>query len=423
MSLGFDAEARREWREGWPLGVSSLAGMTVASIALYVIGSLVGPIEAEFGWSRAQIMLGLTISTLVGALLGPVVGVMVDRWGPRRIALPGAVLTLTLFSILSLATESYPLWLGLWLIISIGGLGVAPTVWTMAIASNFEKSRGLAIALAMCGSAVAALIMPNLATALMTHYGWRGAVPMFCGIIGLVLLPVLWFAFHSKADAARRQGALTDAEPAVLAPGVTNLRRAMRSGQFIKLALAAFLFTACTLGMVSNMVPVMASQGFGPAEAAGIAGLLGIGSFAGRIGTGYLIDRFNSSLIAGSLVLMPVISCLLLLQFGESAALASAAVIIMGLALGAEVDVIAFLAAEKFGTARFGTIFSVINAGWTLATAVGPLLISLSYDMTGDYRLAIEAIIPVYVVVSLLLFTVGKPLPFDQQATVEGSEA
>ena len=203
----------------------------------------------------------------------------------------------------------------------------------------------------------------------------------------------------------------------------TNLRRAMRSGQFIKLALAAFLFTACTLGMVSNMVPVMASQGFGPAEAAGIAGLLGIGSFAGRIGTGYLIDRFNSSLIAGSLVLMPVISCLLLLQFGESAALASAAVIIMGLALGAEVDVIAFLAAEKFGTARFGTIFSVINAGWTLATAVGPLLISLSYDMTGDYRLAIEAIIPVYVVVSLLLFTVGKPLPFDQQATVEGSEA
>jgi len=423
VSLGFDAEARREWRESWPLGVSCLAGMTVASIALYVIGTLVGPIEAEFGWSRAQIMLGLTVSTLTGAVLGPVVGIIVDRWGPRRIGIPGAVLTLMLFSLLSLATDYYPLWLGLWLIISIGGLAVAPTVWTMAIASNFEKSRGLAIALAMCGSAVSALVMPPLATVLMLNFGWRAAVPMFCAIIGVVLLPILWFAFHSKADAARRHTGQAQAQTATLAPGVTNLRRAMTSGQFIKLALAAFLFTVCTLGMVSNMVPVMASQGFGPAEAAGIAGLLGIGSFAGRIGTGYLIDRFNSSLIAGSLVLMPVISCLLLLQFGTSAPVASAAVIIMGLALGAEVDVIAFLAAEKFGTARFGTIFSVINAGWTLATATGPLLISLSYDMTGDYRLAIQAIIPVYVVVSLLLFTVGKPLEFDQKASTGGSEA
>jgi len=415
MSGGFDAEARREWRQGWPLAVSCLSGMTIASIALYVIGPLIGPIEADFGWSRAEIMVGLTISTLVGALLGPVVGVLLDRWGPRRIALPGAVLTLVLFSTLTFATDNYAWWVALWLLISLGGPLVAPTVWTLAIASSFEKSRGLAIALAMCGSAVAALVLPNLSTWLMDSYGWRQAVPMFCGIIGLVLLPVIWFGFHSKADSAHSEAQRAESA-AVVQPGVTNLRRALLSPQFIKLTLAAFLFSAFVLGMVSNMVPVMSSLGFGRAEAAGIAGMLGIGSFTGRMVTGYLIDRFNSNLIAGSVVLLPVISCLLLLNVDGSALVASIAVLIFGLALGAEVDVVAFLAAEKFGTARFGTIFSFINSGWTLATAVGPLLISLSYDLTSNYELAIQLAIPAFVVVSLLLYTIGKPLPFDEPA-------
>ena len=191
MSLGFGAEERQEWRRGWPLALSCLSGMTVASIALYVIGSLTGPIEQEFGWSRAQIMLGLTVSTLVGALLGPFVGMLLDRWGPRRIALPGVVVALLLFSTLSFATDSYPLWIALWLLISLGGPLVAPTVWTLASASSFEKSRCLAIPFAMCGSAVSALILPSLSTWLMGLYGWRLAVPMFCGMIGVVLLPIV----------------------------------------------------------------------------------------------------------------------------------------------------------------------------------------------------------------------------------------
>jgi predicted MFS family arabinose efflux permease len=416
MSAGFDAASRQEWRKGWPLAVSCLSGMAVASIALYVVGPLIEPLQAEFGWSRAQIMLGLTVSTLAGALLAPLVGMLLDRWGPRRIALPGVVLTLGLFSTLSLATDSYPLWLGLWLIIAAGSLGVSPTVWTMAIASTFEKSRGLAIAVAMCGSSLAALVMPSLSTGLMDAYGWRQAIPMFCVVIGVVLMPVLWFGLRSKADQRRSGQALSEIVAAPPAPGVTSVRRAVLSPQFIKLVVAAFLFTVCSLGMVSNMVPVMTSFGFGRAEAAGIAGLLGLGSFTGRIATGYLIDRYNSSIVSGSLVLLPIISCLLLLNVDGSVATASAAVLIFGLALGAEVDVIAFLAAEKFGTARFGTIFSFITSGWTLATATGPLLISLSFDLTNTYLLAIKLSIPVFVVVSLLLFTIGKPLPFDEPA-------
>ena len=194
---------KAEWRAGWSLAVACLAGMIVTSVAVYIIGALTAPIEQEFGWSRAQITFGLTISTLLGAVMSPFVGLLLDRWGPRRIGLPGAVLTLSTISLLSLATSNYALWMFLWFCISLGSVGVKPTVWTMAIASSFDKTRGLAMAVALCGSSVAAMVMPYLSIRLMDTFGWRQAVPMVCALVGVVLLPILYFGLHSQADAAR----------------------------------------------------------------------------------------------------------------------------------------------------------------------------------------------------------------------------
>jgi MFS family permease len=412
MSANLDADARREWRKGWPLALSCLAGMAVGSIALYVLGPLIGPIEQETGWSRTQITFGVTVSTVTGALLSPIVGMLLDRFGPRRVGLPGAALALGTLTLISVFPQNYPLYLLLWFVMSIGAVGVMPTVWTTAIASSFLKARGLAMAVALCGSSASALIMPLLSTLVIDTYGWRAAVPIINGMVALVVLPVLWWGLHSRADEKRADETLPLHEAPVLT-GVTNVRDAVFSWQFFKIAGAASLFTAIGIGLVTSMVPVMTSLGFARTEAAAIAGLVGLASFVGRISTGFLIDRFNSDVVAGTLVLFPVISCLLLLNVDGSVMVASIAVFLLGLSLGAEVDVVAYLAAEKFGTARYGTIFGFINAGWFLATAIGPLLISLSYDMNGNYEQVIKIGIPLFLIVSLLLYTVGKPLPFD----------
>ena len=412
--MAADPNAREEWARGWPLALACLAGMAIASVVIYAIGALMAPLQAEFGWSRSQISLGITVSTLSGAALAPLVGLMLDRWGPRRIGLPGAFLALCTIATLSLTTGNLAVWLGLWFLVSLGAVGVKPTVWTMAIAASFDKVRGLAMAVALCGSSVAAVVMPILATWLIDTYGWRPAIPMICAIVGVVLLPVLYFGLHSAAD---KPGASAGARPAAPAgPGVTKVRDAVLSAQFAKLALAAFVFTACAIGLVSNMIPVITSLDVGRTEAAAIAGLVGVASFSGRLLTGYLIDRFNSNMIAGALVALPVLSCVLLLNAGGNPLLISAAILIFGLSLGAEVDVIAYLAAEKFGTARYGTIFGFITSSWYLATATGPVLISLVYDMTGTYDLALQIAIPLFALTSVLLFTLGKPLPFDEPA-------
>lgn len=412
-----DVSAKREWAVGWPLAVACLAGMTIGSAMMYSLGAFVAPIEAEFGWSRAQITLGLTVTTLAGAALAPFAGVMLDRWGPRRIALPGSIVALGTIAMLSLATDNFAVWLGLWFLLSLGAIGVTPTIWTMAVASNFDKSRGLAIALAFCGSSVSAVIMPILATWLIDTYGWRSAFPMISVIVLVVLWPILFLALRSKADETAGAGGRDPEKPAApLGPGVLNIRDAVFSPQFIKLALAAFLFTACAIGLVSNLIPVMSSLDFSRGEAAAIAGLLGIASFSGRLITGYLIDRYDSNMIAGALVSFPVLSCIILLGAHGDPLMAAVAVIILGLSLGAEVDVIAYLAAEKFGTARYGTIFGFVASSWYLATAVGPVLISLVYDLTGTYDMALYVAMPLFALVSLLLFTLGKPLPFDEPA-------
>jgi cyanate permease len=240
-------------------------------------------------------------------------------------------------------------------------------------------------------------------------------VPIINGLVALVVLPILWWGLRSRADDKRNDENHALREAPVLT-GVTNVRDAVLSWQFFKIAGAASLFTAIGIGLVTSMVPVMVSLGFARAEAAAIAGLVGLASFVGRISTGFLIDRFRSDMVAGTLVLFPVISCILLLNVDGSVVIASIAVLLLGLSLGAEVDVVAYLAAEKFGTARYGTIFGFINAGWFLATAIGPLLISLSYDMSGNYEQVIKFGIPLFMTVSLLLYTVGKPLPFDEPA-------
>ncbi len=413
--------ARSEWARGWPLAIASLAGMMIASVALYLIGALIAPLEAEFGWSRAQISLGLTVSTLCGAVLSPLVGLMIDRWGPRRIGLPGAICALAALSLLSLTTGNPAVWLGLWFLVALFAVGIKPTVWTMAIASTFNKARGLAMAVALCGSSVAALVLPSLAIWLIDTNGWRAAIPLTSLIVGAVLVPILFFFFRSDADRARSGTAAE--QPNVPQTGVLSVRTAVLSPQFAKIAGAAFVFTLCGLGMVSNLVPILTSLQFERTQAGVIAGLLGLASFTGRIGTGFPLDRFNSNLVAGSLVGLPVITCVLLLNAEGNAVMAAAAILIFGLAFGAEVDVIAYLTAEKFGTARYGTIFGFMTTSWYLATAAGPVLFSLVFDMTGNYAFALKAAIPLFALTSLLLFALGKPLEFDRQVSAEGSKA
>ena len=407
--------ARTELVAGWPVIVASMAGLYIGATITFSIGAFIAPLEQEFGWTRAQITIGVMVITFTGAIISPAIGMIVDRLGPRRLGVPGSLIFAAFFSILGLTTGNIWVWWGLWFLLGFAFIALAPLIWTTAVASTFDRQRGIALAIALCGNGLAATFAPPLATWAIDTVGWRSAFPMIGLIMGLGAFPILYFGLHSGADKAKR----VKREKPISVPPISgvNARDALRSAQFVKLGLAAFLFTFAAIGIVPNLIPILTSFEISRMEAAAIAGAAGIASIIGRLVTGVLLDRFNPDVIAGTVVILPIFSCLLLLWAPGDIMIAVMAAIVIGVSLGSEVDVMAFMTARLFGMARYGTIFGVVSGLWSLAAGTGPLTVNHIYDVTRGYELALQSAIPLFAVTSILMFTLGKPREFDVPVT------
>ena len=139
------------------------------------------------------------------------------------------------------------------------------------------------------------------------------------------------------------------------------------------------------VGALVHFVPILTDRGTQPLEAAGIASLIGIFSIIGRLGTGFLLDRFEGHRVGAIACLLPIGASVLLLLYGGGPVGQSAAAIMIGLALGAEVDVVAYLASRHFGLKSFGALYGALVMALGIGTALGPLAAGAMYDHYGDY--------------------------------------
>ncbi|MBB6122734.1 MFS transporter [Sphingobium subterraneum] len=405
--------AMREWREHWPVVAAAAIGCAIAQIYLQSMGVMIAPLEAEFGWSRTQITSGLLIVALLTLPLSPVVGIAIDRFGPRRIALTGIVVYSVSFACLGLAQSSIWSWWLLWLPLALGVLCLNPTVWVTAISTLFVASRGLAIAVSMGAIGVIAIIAPVVTNAFVDTFGWRAAYIIWGSLAGLIAFPVTFLVFRSVKD-IRPSGSMSGSRTAkTRALTGFSLRDGLRSRAFVRLATVAICMSIASLALMINFVPILASLGMTKAAAAATAGLVGITQLIGRFGGGFLLDRFNARVVGAMMACLPIATCLLFLGLGPSPLFASLAVLIFGLAMGAEVDVIAYLSARYFGVKNFGALFGIIVGLLTIGIGVGPAFASLVYDITKSYVLVLWMIIPLFLASGLLLLTMGPYPSFD----------
>ncbi|MDB5681382.1 MAG: transporter [Sphingomonas bacterium] len=412
VAVDLDASAWREFRHGWPLVLAAGLGTGVAAINFYSMGVFVQPLQAAFGWSRGFVTSALTIYAVVSVILAGFVGYAIDKFGPRRIALPGLVVFCLLFASLGLCGGSKVAWVAQWILLAIGGSTIKPTVWSVAIVGRFHRARGLALALALTGGAVSAFVGPILGSWLIDTHGWQTGYFGIAALCLIVTLPLCVWGFYGADDLHRRRGT----SPAVIkaAVGAEPLAVTLRSPPFLKLAVATFLLVFTTTGTVVHVVPLLTGAGLGRGQAAGMAGIVGIAGVAGRLATGSLFDRVDGRVIGATIALLPVIAFVALLFVNGSVLFAYLAVVVLGLCAGAEIEMAAFLSSRFFAPANYGTLFGVIVGMITLGAGVGPTVAGVVYDYTQSYRMALIGAVPLTILASLLIARLG---PYPSETT------
>lgn len=419
--------ASAEWRSFWYLPLAAALGYSTAVLHTYAIGPFMAPLQQEFGWSRAQLSIGITIAGLTAAVFSVPIGILVDRLGPRLVGVIGVLLMTASFALLGTATNDTTHWLLLWSFIAFANLWLQTTVWTSAVASRFETSRGLAFAVTLSGASIAATVFPVLATWLIGSYGWRTAFPAMGGIWAALVFPIMLLFFRGARDKGRKDPVATVSATNTLTG--MSVAEGLRSPAFYQLLLASGLFTFTALGIIVHFVPILTDRGADPLAAAGIASLVGIFSIFGRLGTGLLLDRFRAHLVGAGAFLLPIIACALLYFDGANPLSQSLAAAIFGLTVGAEVDVIAYLVSRHFGLKHFGVFSGAMVAALALGVAFGPLGAGAAFDRYGSYGQFLLLTMAFMALSSLALATLSRPrfgVPGHSQASATrhtGSES
>jgi len=404
--------AASEWRANWTLVLAGMVGYSISVVHAGSAGVMMEPVTAEFGWSRTEYYFGVSLVSFVNMGLATFMGLAIDRFGARRVAILSSLILFCAVAFMSTATASLFGWWARWLVVGIG-ISAAPTVWVTAVTSRFNASRGLAVAVVLSGSGLGTSLAPVIAQTLVEHHGWRGAYVGLPAIWAAVAMPLilLFFRGPERRPQVQASGGLAR-EPEHLS-GLTR-SEGFRSASFWILLFAGAGATLGGVSMVMNLFPVLTSTGLGRGTAATVAGLIGIATITGRIVGGWLNDRFEAKWIAfgGTICAIALPVCLLL--FPGAVWIASLGVVVYGLGGGAKIGSLAYLASRQLGQQAFGTLYGAINASIAMVVAISPLVANHVYDLTESYEPVMWAAVPIITVCALLYLLLGDYPDFAQ---------
>ncbi|MCT2532689.1 MFS transporter [SAR92 clade bacterium H231] len=397
-----------EFTYGWKSLLAATIGTMCGIFTLtnYTQGFFVGPVTSEFGWSAPQFFLSYTVLMCSGLLTGPLIGYIAQRVGLRTVGIVGLIGHSLAYVVLSLNTGSLMLWYLSWALVAILGAGSLPIIWTGVLNNWFTKHRGKAIGITMAGTGLGAFLLPPIVEFLIANHGWRTA---YRGIgLGalLISLPIVSALFKEKPDSSTA----TDGE--VMANKVETwgltTKDAMRTKQFWILGAVLFLTVIVVAGLLSNFERIMTEQGFERSSIAQIAAVMGLTVIIGRLMVGALVDRFWAPGVAACFFLVATLGLLILVGTQVTMATALLVAVMIGLAAGAELDLLAYLTGKYFGPAHYPAIFGLIIAFFTVGAGIAPPLFGMAAQMFQGYGTMLSISIGLLLVSILLFLSLGR---------------
>jgi MFS family permease len=368
---------------GWRIALAASVGVLVgfASLLVYTFGVFLKPVAAEFHWSREAVSAAFGVAALSVAACSPVLGALLDRYPARRIILPCVVVFGCAFA--SLAFLSNHLWqlYAVFIVLGVVGNGTAHLAYSRPLSTWFHKRRGAAFAFLMSGGAVGAMILPVIAQSIIGQFGWRNAFALLGAMALLVGLSVA---------ATLRDSPAYDRSQASHAAGA-SVAMGLRSRVFWIIVTMLFFASLSQNGSITHMAALLTDRGVSSSRAALGVSVLGGATLAGRLLTGWLLDRYFGPRVAFCMLVVAAFGTFAL-AIAHSAWLGFVGAACIGLGMGGEADVTPYLIAKYFGLRSFSTLYGCTWTVYAIAGAIGPVIMGKAFDATGSYQTLLSSL-------------------------------
>lgn len=358
-----------------------------ASVLVYSFGVFVGPLEQEFGWSRAQISIAASIVVFVSVLTQPLQGILVDRFGVRRAVLISIPIFCAAIAGLYFLPPKLAMFYASWVLVTLCGMALWNGSYSKVMAAWYDRKLGMAMGIIGAGQGVGAAIVPVICQALVANVGWRGAY------VGLALITLVMtftcnalFLFDKPADKGLLpdgDGVAARAETALTEQGYT-FKEALKQRSFWIIAITFLLLGTMTTTMVAHLIPMLVDAKIPPQTAVFAMAVFGIAVIIGRICAGFLLDRLYAPWVLIGFMIGPVIG-LVMFALGSAGTAAFVWAALIGLGVGAEIDVLGYLIPRYCGRVAYAKLYGSFLAAFQLGGGIGAVAFGVVRTAQGDY--------------------------------------
>ena len=397
---------------GWRSTFGAAAALSVgaSTCTIMCFGVFVPYLHRAFGWGIGAISLAAAFLSMSVMVISPVQGMLVDRFGARRIIMISIPLFGLAYAAMSQLTGDIRQFYLMWVLVPLLGFGVWPSSYMKVVAGWFDERLGLAVGVANVGIGIGSIVLPAVIGAVANTYGWRMAYVA----VGVLSVAIAWpcaycFVFERNSPVrrgSRSSGESTPVQRTVAMVGV-SFREAWTDGAFWKILISFLLLGAGSTTLLVNQAAILVDNGMPVSSAVIMQSVIGVSTLVARLFVGWLLDRLAVKFV------MPVLSlsgaaAMLLFAGGATGMTAALCAVLVGIMTGAEFSVLGYALRRYFGPRVLGTLFGTVFAVFQLGSAIATGLVGYARGHTGSYQTSLYFLAAATALTALLMCTLGR---------------
>ncbi len=401
MTMAASSSMRQELKAGWRNLAAATIGIGLGIGAYLPVSSLFfNALEAQFGWAKAA-AAGATIALPIAALLLPLAGWLIDRFGVRLVAGLSSVLAVISYLWLANLHGSVKEFYVASIILNVFACATGPVAYTRLVAGQFRLNRGFALAVAQFGIAFIAVLMPQFIGKMIEGYGAHGGYLFFAGAmaVGFVGSQILM----QPAKTETGDMALMGEKP----------KQAAKSTSFWFLGFAILLINAAAFGLITHFRTILEDHMIGLGVTTALLSLFAVSVMVSRLIVGRLLDLPRPALTAAGAMLLAAIGALLMLTPSAGLPVLTLAVFLMGFSIGAELDLMSFFCARLFGLRHYAAIYGFLSIFFYFGIGIGANVFGKIRSASGSYDAALLMAAVFLCLAAGLFFLVGRQKPIS----------